>query len=91
VVLTLLTVHAIIVAFIETQVPHIFKHLGENRTRFKCSNSFVRKFLHNVLWWSEHCATKAVQKLPPNLDEVLINAFLREACVIRDYGVPAAL
>jgi hypothetical protein len=91
VVLTLLTVRAIMVAFIEAQVPHIFKHLAKNGTRFKCSDSFVRKFLHNVLRWSERRATKAAQKLPPNLDEVLINAFLREACVIRDYGVPAAL
>ncbi|KAJ7125507.1 hypothetical protein C8R43DRAFT_867773, partial [Mycena crocata] len=41
--------------------------------------------------WSERCATKAAQKLPKNHEEVLDNAFLREAYIIRDYAVPAAL
>jgi len=79
------------VAIIEDQAPDVFKHKQKNSTQFKCSDNFVRKFLHNVLRWSERRATKAAQKMPPNLDEVLTTAFLREACVIRDYGAPAKL
>jgi hypothetical protein len=79
------------VAIIEDRAPEVFKHKQKNGTRFKCSDNFLRKFLHNVLWWSERRATKAAQKMPPNLDEILTIAFLREACIIRDYGVPARL
>jgi len=91
VTLTLLTIRAIMVAIIQDRAPQIFKDTQKNGTRFKCSDTFVRKFLHNVLRWSERRATKAAQKLPSNLEEVLTHAFLREACVIRDYAVPAAL
>ena len=91
VTLTLLTVRAIMVAIIEDRAPEIFKHKQKNGTQFKCSDNFVRKFLRNVLRWSERCATKAAQKMPTNLDEILTTAFLREACIIRDYGVPAGL
>ncbi|KAJ7196898.1 hypothetical protein B0H12DRAFT_998945, partial [Mycena haematopus] len=41
--------------------------------------------------WSERRATKAAQKLPANHEKVLEEAFFREAHVIRDYAVPAAL
>ncbi|KAJ6495116.1 hypothetical protein C8R45DRAFT_758980, partial [Mycena sanguinolenta] len=43
------------------------------------------------LGWSERRATKAAQKLPANHEQVLEEAFFREAYVIRDYAVPAAL
>jgi hypothetical protein len=36
-------------------------------------------------------ATKAAQKLPTNHEEILMNAFLREAYVVRDHAVPADL
>ncbi|RDB29720.1 hypothetical protein Hypma_014168 [Hypsizygus marmoreus] len=41
--------------------------------------------------WSERRATKAAQKLPENHEEVLHNAFLHEAAIIRDHAIPAAL
>ena len=41
--------------------------------------------------WSERRATKAAQKLPENHEAILTTAFLREASVIRDYGIPAEL
>ena len=91
VTLTLLTVHAIMVAIIEDQAPEIFKLKQKNSTQFKCSDNLVQKFLHNVLRWSKHCTTKAAQKMPPNLNKIITTAFLREACIIRDYGVPAGL
>ncbi|KDR76039.1 hypothetical protein GALMADRAFT_25286, partial [Galerina marginata CBS 339.88] len=43
------------------------------------------------LHWSERRSTKAAQKLPSNHEEVLTNAFLREAYIIRDHAIPAAL
>ena len=41
--------------------------------------------------WSERRATKAAQKLPANHEEILMNAFLREAYVVHDHAIPAAL
>ncbi|KAF9025558.1 hypothetical protein BDZ89DRAFT_887334, partial [Hymenopellis radicata] len=35
--------------------------------------------------------TKAAKKVPENVDEVLTEAFLREAYIIRDHGIPEAL
>ncbi|KAJ6470960.1 hypothetical protein C8R45DRAFT_763154, partial [Mycena sanguinolenta] len=43
------------------------------------------------LGWSERRATKAAQKLPSNHEKVLEEAYFRQAHVIRDYAVPAAL
>ncbi|KAJ7304728.1 hypothetical protein DFH08DRAFT_639352, partial [Mycena albidolilacea] len=43
------------------------------------------------LGWSERRATKAAQKLPAHYEKILDDAFLREAYVIRDYAIPAAL
>ena len=79
------------IAFIEEHAPDVFLKKLKDGSSFKCSDSFVRKFLHNTLRWSERRATKAAQKLPTNVDEVLTTAFLCEACVIHDYGVPPEL
>ncbi|KAJ7175236.1 hypothetical protein C8R43DRAFT_831327, partial [Mycena crocata] len=41
--------------------------------------------------WSERRSTKAAQKLPAHHEKLLEEVFYREAHVIRDYAVPAAL
>ncbi|KAF9021319.1 hypothetical protein BDZ89DRAFT_898017, partial [Hymenopellis radicata] len=43
------------------------------------------------LAWTYRRTTKAARKVPPNVDEILTEAFLREAYVVRDYAVPDAL
>ncbi|KAJ7128792.1 hypothetical protein C8R43DRAFT_897066, partial [Mycena crocata] len=58
---------------------------------FRCSESFVKKYLHHTLKWSERRATKAAQKLPANHQVLLDAAFLREAWIIRDHAIPAEL
>lgn len=79
------------VATIEEEAPEIFTTVQFDGNQFKCSDSFVRKFLHLSMGWTERRATKAAQKLPANHEEILMNAYLREAYVIRDHAVPAAL
>ena len=69
----------------------IEKKKKKDGSRFKCSESFVWKYLHKTLGWSERRATKAAQKVPANHEEILMEAFLREACMIRDHLVPAHL
>lgn len=51
---------------------------------------FCVNYLH-MLGWSEHCATRAAQKLPANYELILFNAFLHQASVICDHAIPAQL
>ena len=89
--LTLTSIRGIMVACIEHDAPHLFTQAMTDGTKFKCSESFVRKYLRNTMGWSERRTTRAAQKLPANLDEILHEACLREAYVIRDHAIPAAL
>lgn len=79
------------IACIEYNAPHLFTQTMTDNTKFKCSESFVRKYLRNTMKWSERRTTRAAQKLPANHKEILHNAFLREAFVIRDHAIPAEL
>jgi hypothetical protein len=65
--------------------------MGSDGSKFRCSESFVRRYLRNTLGWSERHATKAAQKLPANYETLIDAAFLCEAYVIQDYAIPAAL
>lgn len=78
------------VAFIQEDAPELFDMviMGE---KFCCSESFVRKYLRNNLCWSMRATTRAAQKLPVNHKEILTEAYLREAWVIRNYAIPAEL
>ncbi|KAF8149785.1 hypothetical protein K438DRAFT_1531438, partial [Mycena galopus ATCC 62051] len=80
------------VAHILNGAPQLFERtMNTDGSQFRCSESFVRGYLRNTLGWSERRATKAAQKLPADYQKQLDNAFLREAYIIRDYAIPAAL
>lgn len=79
------------VSHIQNDVPELFQRTMSDGSNFRCSESFARRYLRNTLGWSERRATKAAQKLPANYEKLLEEAFFREAHVIRDYAVPAAL
>ncbi|KAF8888501.1 hypothetical protein CPB85DRAFT_1231780 [Mucidula mucida] len=78
-------------SYMQLHAPAVFKLKQLDDSLFCCSDNFVRKYLRNVLGWSEHQATKAAKKVPNNVDEVLTNAFLREAYIIRDHAMLAEL
>ncbi|KAF8185250.1 hypothetical protein K438DRAFT_1765899 [Mycena galopus ATCC 62051] len=90
-VLSLVTIRAIMVAFIQRDQPHIFSRVAIDGSQFRCFDSFVKKFLCNTIGWSQRAATRAAQKIPANHAEILHAAFLRRAILIRDYAIPAAL
>jgi hypothetical protein len=62
VVLILLTIRAIMVAVINKRAPELFETINKDKTQFKCSEAYVRKFLYKTMGWSERRATKAAQK-----------------------------
>ncbi|KAG9073858.1 hypothetical protein FRC06_011105 [Ceratobasidium sp. 370] len=70
-------------------MPDAFSRVGRSGEKFRCSEQFVRHFLHKELGWSVRKATRAAQKYPSNVNQVLLDAFLRLACTIRDEAVPA--
>lgn len=78
------------VAFIEHDAPHLFTQTFPDGSRFRCSETFVRKYLR-TLGWSERRSTRAAQKLPANHEQILSDSFLRQACIIRDHAIPAPL
>ncbi|CAK5265356.1 unnamed protein product [Mycena citricolor] len=89
--LTLVSIRAVMVALIEKHQPNLFSCVAPDNSSFKCSDSFVRKFLRNFMGFSQQRATRAAQKIPENVDRILEIANLREALLVRDYNIPAAL
>ncbi|KAG8957954.1 hypothetical protein FRC05_009481, partial [Tulasnella sp. 425] len=89
--LDLETVQGIMLAIIGRMAPEIFKRQTCNGKAFRCTRTFVRRFIKRKLRWSFRRATKAAQSTPKNAPEVTRRAFLRMACTIRDEDVPAAL
>src|SRR5277367_1670800 len=87
---TVLTARSIIMAIIENQVPELFQHTFKDGTKFACSETFVRKYLH-LMGWSDRASTQAAQKLPKDHERLLQESFLREALLVRDFAIPAEL
>jgi hypothetical protein len=79
------------VAIIDKKAPEIFETISKDGTKFKCSETYMRKFLHKTMGWSEHHATKAAQKRPANCKEVLTEAWIWEAYIIHNHDIPAGL
>ncbi|KAK7001992.1 hypothetical protein R3P38DRAFT_2557488, partial [Favolaschia claudopus] len=69
--LSLLTIRGIMVAAIQEPQPQLFQRVMPDGSEFCCSESFVRKFLRNIMEWSQRASTRAAQKLPANHEKVL--------------------
>lgn len=69
--------------------PDLFTLADKNGRLFDCSESWTRSFLRRLMGWSRRKATRAAQKLPPDVNRVLFRSFLRLACLIRDEDIPA--
>ncbi|KAG8705120.1 hypothetical protein FRC08_001834 [Ceratobasidium sp. 394] len=71
-------------------MPDAFSKVTHSGRLFRCSERFVRRFLRKELGWSVRKSTRAAQKYPSNVRTVLLNAFLRIACAVRDFVIPAS-
>lgn len=71
--------------------PELFDVDLGNGTRFHCSDAWVRKYLHEQLGWSLQACTCTPQKLPDNYEEILLEAYLREAWIMQNHQIPAEL
>lgn len=89
--ITLVTVRGIAVATILKMAPEIFDKHAKDGTSFRCSDSYLRQWLHGTLLWSERRATRAAQKLPDDWEYLCERAFLRIAHGIKEEDIPAPL
>lgn len=72
----LATTRGYMTGILQHQIPNIFTCLNKSGSVFRCSESFTRVFLHQHLGWSVRKATRVAQKYPPDVNTVLLNAFL---------------
>ncbi|KAG9122254.1 hypothetical protein FRC07_001460 [Ceratobasidium sp. 392] len=86
--LNLKLIRGYMMGIIKHYMPEAFSVVTRSGRLFCCSERFVRQFLREELGWSVRKSTRAAQKYPPNVDTVLLEAFLRMACAVRDYSIP---
>lgn len=70
--LTLVTIRGIFVATILDMAPEIFEQKAADGSTFRCSDSFLRKWLHETMGWSERRSTRAGHKLPDDCLKVML-------------------
>ncbi|KAG1866364.1 hypothetical protein C8R48DRAFT_600290, partial [Suillus tomentosus] len=87
VALDTLRCRGIILARLQHSIPEIFEHVAKDGSRFRCTENWVKQFLADHLNWSFCRATRAAQKLPPNVEQVLLDQFLRLALTIHDCAI----
>jgi hypothetical protein len=88
---TILTARAIIIASILEKNPEIFQKTLKDGSSFQASESYVRRFLHNILSWSLRKATQAAQKLPKDWKNQCVRSFFRKAYSIKEEDIPIEL
>ncbi|KAG8726118.1 hypothetical protein FRC12_023690 [Ceratobasidium sp. 428] len=86
--LNLKLIRGYMMGVIKHYMPGAFSIVTKSGRLFCCSERFVRRFLRDELGWSVRKSTRAAQKFPSNVDSVLLDAFLRMACAVRDYAIP---
>ncbi|KAF9022124.1 hypothetical protein BDZ89DRAFT_220444 [Hymenopellis radicata] len=89
--LTLVTICGIVVSTILHMKPEIFEQQASDGSRFRVSDSYLRKWLHETIGWSERRATRATQKTPDDWEDQCEKAILRIAYVMKEHDVPSAL
>lgn len=62
--ITLVTVRGVVVATILKMAPEIFQKQSKDGSSFRCSDSYLRRWLHGTMLWSERRVTRAAHKLP---------------------------
>lgn len=89
--LTLVTIRGISIAMLINMAPEIFDIKASDGSSFRCSDTFLREWLHNTMGWSERKATRAAQKLPDNWEDVCEKAIIRMAYLMKEEDIPATL
>ncbi|KAG2067100.1 hypothetical protein BDR04DRAFT_979044, partial [Suillus decipiens] len=60
-------------------------------SQFRCSDAFVRCWLHHTLHWLERHVTRTAQKIPENWEDLCEHSFLQLVYTIKEEDIPSAL
>jgi hypothetical protein len=71
--------------------PKVFEKRTKDGSSFRCSDSYLRHWLHGTLLWSERRATRAAQKIPDDWEQLCLDSFLRIAYGIKEEDIPPEL
>jgi hypothetical protein len=85
--MSLITTCGIIVATILQMAPKIFEKNRNNKSVFRCSNSWLCQWLHRTLNWSEQKATWAGHKLLKDWEAECEKSFLCMAHDIKEHDI----
>jgi len=77
------------VAHLHHTIPHVFNTPAADGSLFRCSATWVKRFIYENLKWSFHRATQAAQKTPTNADKLCREQFLRHAVTACDTAMPS--
>jgi hypothetical protein len=89
--ITLVTVRGIFVATIVDMAPEVFEKVARDGSVFHCSDSYLRRWLHETMRWMLRRATRAAQKLPINWEDICEKSVFRLVHDIKDLDVPPEL
>jgi hypothetical protein len=89
--ITIVTVRGIFVATILDMAPEVFEKIAKDGSSFRCSDSYLRQWLHETMKWSQRRATRAAQKLPSDWEDICEKAFLRLAQDVKEWDIPPEL
>ncbi|EKM53853.1 uncharacterized protein PHACADRAFT_97784 [Phanerochaete carnosa HHB-10118-sp] len=78
------------IALLKELAPEVF-NIDTRHGKFKCSISYVRRFVQVQLQRSIWKATRAAQKIPKDAPDLCRASFCRQALAICDHQIPAAL
>lgn len=81
----------VVVATILAMAPEIFETKRADGTAFRCSDTWLRDWLHRTMRWSERKATRAAHKLPKDWEAQCERSFLRMAHDTKEHDIPAEL
>jgi hypothetical protein len=86
--LSVFLIRGLILGHIRHRCPELLEaRLKCDGSLFKCSESFVRKFIHEHLNWTPRAATRAAQKLPHDALLQCYRTFMRMVHIVMTCGI----
>jgi len=93
-----MSIRGIMIGMITARAPQIFKISVTQKVHghylwdhFHCRESFVRKFLQEMMDWSLRCSTHPGKKTPDGVTYILTNAYFRLVYTISEDSVTAEI
>lgn len=78
-------------AYTWQMAPELLEIKAKDGSCFRCSESFLRKWLHDTVRWSPRKPTKAGHKLPVDWEALCSKAFYQISYSIWYYNIPSCL